>query len=218
MKKALIKKIFSSIQGEGTHVGEKHLFIRFCGCNLNCAFCDTDFDTQGATEYSSEDILKIAKNHQIISLTGGEPLLHADFLLEFLPLAKKSGHKIYLETNGTLYEEIEKLTNFIDIVSMDIKIPSASKQKNCYEENIKFLEALLRGCEEAFVKVVFDKNITDGEIKHVTDLLSADTVLVLQPKMPLDKDLDCIGIFEKFYKVHKKTRLIPQCHKFLGIV
>ena len=43
MSNAIIKEIFSSIQGEGPYIGEKQLFIRFCGCNLNCAYCDTNF-------------------------------------------------------------------------------------------------------------------------------------------------------------------------------
>ena len=38
-----IKEIFSSIQGEGPYVGEKHVFVRFCKCNLACKYCDTDF-------------------------------------------------------------------------------------------------------------------------------------------------------------------------------
>ena len=40
---AKINEIFSSIQGEGPVVGYKQLFIRFCGCNLNCDYCDTEF-------------------------------------------------------------------------------------------------------------------------------------------------------------------------------
>ena len=38
--KANIVEIFSSIQGEGLYIGERHLFIRFKDCNLNCTYCD----------------------------------------------------------------------------------------------------------------------------------------------------------------------------------
>ena len=37
-----INEIFSSIQGEGLYIGSKQLFIRFCGCNLKCNYCDTN--------------------------------------------------------------------------------------------------------------------------------------------------------------------------------
>ncbi len=217
MKKVLIKEIFSSIQGEGTHVGEKHLFIRFCGCNLKCAFCDTDFDPKNAKEYTADEILKTAKDSEIIALTGGEPLLHLDFLLEFLPLAKKAEHKIYLETNGTLLNELKEIVNFVDTVAMDIKIKSATKQPTRYKENAEFLKTAQEGCKDVFVKVVFDGNIKDDEIKEITNFLPTETMLILQPKMPLNDGFNYSNIFEKFYKLHKKTRLIPQCHKFLNL-
>ena len=46
--KTSIREIFSSIQGEGTHIGEKHVFVRFCKCNLKCDFCDTDFEIKNS--------------------------------------------------------------------------------------------------------------------------------------------------------------------------
>ena len=39
--KSYLSEIFSSIQGEGPYVGERHLFVRFCGCHRSCIFCDT---------------------------------------------------------------------------------------------------------------------------------------------------------------------------------
>ena len=116
MTHAFIKEIFQSIQGEALYIGEKQIFIRFCGCNLSCKYCDTDFkkdeevkifglDKQLSNPVSAEKLLEIIKNYdaKTISLTGGEPLLQTDFLREFLPLTNK---KIYLETNGTLPEKL----------------------------------------------------------------------------------------------------------------
>ena len=107
--KARINEIFSSIQGEGPHVGYKQLFIRFCGCNLNCSYRDTEF-VQGVEYMPAELFEKITSEYDLstfhsISLTGGEPLASADFLTEFL---QKINHKtkIYLETNATLADEL----------------------------------------------------------------------------------------------------------------
>ncbi|MCK5661099.1 MAG: 7-carboxy-7-deazaguanine synthase QueE, partial [Methanosarcinales archaeon] len=36
-----IYEIFNSIQGEGPYVGMRQVFVRFCGCNLACEYCDT---------------------------------------------------------------------------------------------------------------------------------------------------------------------------------
>ena len=92
---AKIKEIFPSIQGEGLVIGCKQLFIRFCGCNLKCKYCDTDFKSEGGISYLPENLVnRIVSNYDLatfhsISLTGGEPLLHAEFLKEFLILLKK---------------------------------------------------------------------------------------------------------------------------------
>ena len=43
-KIAKISEIFDSIQGEGPYVGCRQIFIRFCGCNILCDYCDTEFD------------------------------------------------------------------------------------------------------------------------------------------------------------------------------
>ncbi len=102
VKTAYISEIFSSIQGEGLYIGERQLFIRFCGCNLNCDFCDTDFEKKEFIKIfdENENINKVnnpisptelqkiteefLKNpHHLISLTGGEPLLYSDFLFLF---------------------------------------------------------------------------------------------------------------------------------------
>ena len=39
--KAPIIEIFSSFQGEGLLIGERQIFVRFAGCNLDCNYCDT---------------------------------------------------------------------------------------------------------------------------------------------------------------------------------
>ena len=80
---AKIKEIFSSIQGEGPLVGYKQLFIRFCGCNLNCNYCDTDFELNFSKDFSAEEILEVINKNtdcHSVSLTGGEPLLQVDFI------------------------------------------------------------------------------------------------------------------------------------------
>lgn len=215
-----INEIFSSIQGEGLWVGCKQIFIRFCGCNLNCAYCDTEFKN-GKTYTPQELYEKITKEYDIntvhsIALTGGEPLLFADFLAQFLPKIKNLT-KIYLETNATLSEEFLKIKNYVDIVSADIKLPSSSRNST-FELHEKFF----KNCKgiETFAKVVFDENITDEEIARCAKIAQTYNLeLVLQPKTtgnntPANPDF-YQKTLDKFCKLHKNTRLIPQVHKFI---
>lgn len=219
-----VKEIFSSIQGEGPVVGYKQLFIRFCNCNLKCNYCDTEFDKTNSEEFSPQELYKKItseynlKTFHSISLTGGEPLLSAEFLKEFLPLIKRQT-KVYLETNATLSNNLEKIKNLIDIISADIKLET-STGLNTFDKHREFFTH----CNgiETFAKIVFDKNITEEEIKTCAEIGNEFNIeLVLQPKMIEDKmsiNSDfCNELLEKFTALHHNTRLIPQVHKFLDV-
>ena len=220
--KTKINEIFSSIQGEGPVVGYKQLFIRFCGCNLHCEYCDTEFQT--GIEYTPTELFeKINSEYDLstfhsISLTGGEPLLHCEFLQEFLPLLKNKT-KIYLETNATLSENLQKVKNLIDIISADIKLPT-STGFDSFDLHRKFF-ANCNGIE-TFAKIVFDKNITEEEIITCSNIGKEYNIeLVLQPKMVEDKmtvnSEFCTELLDKFTQKYKNTRLIPQVHKLIDV-
>lgn len=221
---AKIKEIFKSIQGEGPCIGYEQLFIRFCGCNLNCNYCDTDFTNEKVLgEFTPEQLfeyingLELTNTHSI-SLTGGEPLLSYRFLKEFLPLVKDK--KIYLETNATLSDELAEIIDFVDIVAADIKLKSATNLKSTLELHDKFFEIAKK--KMLFAKVVFNNSITDDEIIQTANLAKKYNVeLILQPQMVNDKMAVESGfveeIFAKFLKLYKNVRLIPQVHKFINV-
>lgn len=216
--KALIKEIFVSIQGEGQYIGYKQLFIRFCGCNLNCDYCDTD--TSNGVTYTTDEIMEIINNHQechSISLTGGEPLLHTGFLKELLP---QCSLPVYLETNATLAGELGEVIDYIDYISADIKLPSCTNGNNIFKEHDRFFSVASH--KPLFAKVVFDENITEDEIIATCSLAAKHrTELILQPKMD-GNELKINNTFientlDKFLTKYKKVRLIPQVHKFLNL-
>lgn len=228
-EKAKIIEIFTSIQGEGPYVGVKQLFIRFCGCNLSCDYCDTAVSTnEDYLEFTSEELAENIEEFNLksvhsISLTGGEPLLWADFLYEFLPLIKKDFKgKIYLETNSTLKNNLEKIADYVDIISADIKLPSASGIENSFAEHDEFFKVAQKCKAEIFAKIVFDENILDDEISHCIKLSEKYNLpLILQPKTVNDESSvgreKLIEIFNKFLVSQPNTRVIPQVHKFLGV-
>ena len=96
-----INEIFHSLQGEGYHSGTPAVFVRFSGCNLHCAFCDTQH--QNGMLLSLQEIVDEVNKYPdapLLVLTGGEPSLFIDeaFVAE---LKQKTHKKIAIETNGT---------------------------------------------------------------------------------------------------------------------
>ncbi len=224
--KAKIVEIFTSIQGEGPYIGVKQLFIRFSGCNLQCNFCDTNQQfNDSCLEFTPQELKDHIQDFDLrtihsISLTGGEPLLWADFLLEFLPSLES---KIYLETNSTLKNNLEKIIDYIDIISADIKLPSASGIEGSFAIHDEFFKTAKKYDKEIFAKVVFDENILDNEISHCLKLAEKYNLpLILQPKTLDNKILvepeKILEIFNKFLDNYPNVRLIPQVHKYLGVM
>ncbi|MFA4858077.1 MAG: 7-carboxy-7-deazaguanine synthase QueE [Candidatus Margulisiibacteriota bacterium] len=206
---AQLFEIFDSIQGEGTYLGVRQLFIRFCGCNLSCAYCDTQLaelsprykveQTAGLGDFkqfnnpiSASQLLQIIADklgkkpiQHSISLTGGEPLLQVNFLKTFLPEVRKFGLPIYLETNGVLPDHLGEIIDLVDLVALDYKLPSATGLSDYALEHKKSLQIAL--AKEVFVKVVFTKDARPLEIDAVAKLIAAinpEICLVLQPATP----------------------------------
>lgn len=114
-----VKSVFATVQGEGPYTGWPSVFVRLGGCNLACAFCDTDFEGYGARSLDGlmGDIKQKASDGQgqrlrpLVVITGGEPLRQ-----NIAPLCDallREGFKVQIETNGTLYRP---LPEGVDIV------------------------------------------------------------------------------------------------------
>lgn len=103
-----INEIFSSFQSEGRQFGLPAIFVRLANCNLNCKFCDTNYDTN--YEYSAsklfEKIIEEQKNikmkNPLIIFTGGEPLLQFTTIIPVIESLLIEGYNISVETNGSI--------------------------------------------------------------------------------------------------------------------
>jgi len=161
--------------------------------------------------------------HHSISLTGGEPLVQTPFLEKFLPLARQRRIPIYLETNGTLCLELEKIIDLVDVVAMDVKIPSTSGMDEKWDVHRRFLEIARK--KEVFVKAVVSSSTTGGEIEKACDVIrgvSPDIPLVIQPVTLKDGKIGVGGLKllqfqEKAARALKNVRVIPQVHKLLSL-
>jgi len=223
--KAKVNDIFVSIQGEGKYISEPQCFIRFYGCNLKCGFCDTkisDFKEYGCEELLNEVKQVISdKGISTISITGGEPLLERDFLLDFLPILKGEGFKVYLETNGVLYNELFDVIDNIDVIAMDIKLPSSTGQKGFWREHKEFLKVAKD--KDVFVKIVVCMDTTLADLKKAMNLVSGINPAMTFVLQPNSQQLGA-GLAAKLheFKQYCKKRLsdvrsIPQLHKAIGV-
>ena len=222
--KGKIAEVFQSIQGEGVYIGEKQIFIRFYGCNLNhCRFCDTRLNT--FKEYEPFDLLRCLTSDfngsHFVSLTGGEPLVQKDFLKEFLPLLKQGGFKIYLETNATLPEALSDVIDYIDIIAMDFKLPSSTGLRNFWQEHERFLS--IASQKEFFVKAVICQNTDLLDLEKAMQLLSnfnQNCPFILQPNSFENSRMltDKIKEFQRLsLESLSDVRVLPQAHRLMGI-
>ena len=213
-------EIFHSIQGEGKYVGVPQIFVRFPNCNLRCRYCDTKFDR--AEEISIDEISKILAANRVhsISLTGGEPLLHVD---EILKLKQKfPNEKLFLETNGSLPNELSRVIDSIDIVSMDFKMPSVIDQ-NLFATHEKFLR--IANQKDCYVKIVLSNETTIEEFSEAIETIARvdpKILLILQPVDPRNgiqpiKSERIIEFQNRALNFLNDVRIIPQTHKMLRI-
>jgi organic radical activating enzyme len=219
---ANLVEIFSSVQGEGTHVGESTIFVRFGGCDLRCAWCDSPHTWRPARECRFErrrgtgkfdrvanpvtvdaviaavDALE-PEAHRFVSLTGGEPLLQATSVLTLARALRDRGPRIHLETHGLAVEAL-------------------------HGAHVEFLRTARRA-SEVLVKVVVTAATGDEELVEMSRRIAAidpKTCVILQPVTPLAQEIRCapverlLGWVAKLSESLSDVRLIPQTHRSYG--
>lgn len=238
-----LKEVFSSLQGEGVLIGRRQLFVRLSRCNLDCAYCDTDYvdsptwsaevEPGGAErrEYPNPTTPAFLTEligrwqsriqHHSLALTGGEPLVQGEALAEWLPVVRGI-LPVYLETNGTLPEPLEQLLPYISWVSMDIKLAGTSGSPTPWGAHAAFLAlSQAKACQ---VKVVIDLQTTEDELVEAARFVhrhAPQTPLILQPKTVADRPTvtgrHLLSLQGTVVREHPATLVIPQVHPLLSI-
>lgn len=169
---------FGSVDGPGVR------FIIFMqGCNMRCKYChnpDT-WKIDGGEEKSADELLNLAERYKSywgkdggITISGGEPLLQIDFLLELCKRAKDRGINICIDTAGEpfSYEEnfflkFKELCDYIDLFLIDIKhidnnehLTLTGKHNNNILEMFKYLSSIDK---PIWIRHVLVPTITDND-------------------------------------------------------
>ena len=175
-----------SLESFGTVDGPGVRYVVFVqGCPMRCAYChnpDT-WDMNGGTEMEpSEIITNYERNKPFyreggITVTGGEPLMQIDFLLELYTLAKKKGIHTCIDTSGIAYnpngnpdwlEKMDALCQVTDLFMLDIKHIDPEKHlelvKQPNENILAFAEYLDKMNADLWIRHVVVPGITDDPI------------------------------------------------------
>ncbi len=245
LMKANLYEIFCSIQGEGLLVGTKQVFLRLTGCNLRCSYCDTMESFSGVKEcliypvvgktsgaklmsnpVSVSKICNLIDSYSApwLSLTGGEPLLQAEFMEELLLHSKDSNYKVLLETNGSLPDHLTKIIDYLDCISMDMKLPNVVG-KELWDEHQEFLRIAAK--KPIYIKIIItpDYEMKDfAKALQIIKKIDINIPLFIQPVTPkIAITNDSIDIYEAIslqsYALGfiNDVRILPQIHPWLKL-
>jgi organic radical activating enzyme len=244
MMKGYVSEIFRSFQGEGLFAGRRHVFLRMAGCNLRCGYCDTPdslertarctvFEIDGEPRevdnpLDVERLLTLlapflsTPGLHAVAVTGGEPLVQAAFLADLLERGQLPV-PVLLETNGTHPDRLELVLPYVDIVSMDVKLPSNSGEPPLWDRHRAFLAKSIG--KTVYVKVPVDEQTLDEEVQRAAALVAAADPAVVLYLQPIVSSAAVSRVsparLERFYDIAtrelREVRVLPQAHKILGI-
>jgi pyruvate formate lyase activating enzyme len=168
-----------SFESLGAVDGPGLRFVIFMqGCSLKCKYCQNrdTWDLQGGSTYSSDEILeKILryKNYIMpnggVTISGGEPLLQAKFLIELFTKLKEYGIHTCIDTSGsfTITEDIKNLIDLTDLFLLDIKCINDEKAQYLTgvsnKRELAFAEYLSSIGKSMWIRQVLVPGITDDE-------------------------------------------------------
>ena len=193
-----------SIQTLGATDGPGVRFTVFVqGCPLRCACChnpDT-WDFNGGNETSADELVKKAERYKEyfgtdggVTVSGGEPLLQAEFVAELFKLCHQKGINTCLDTSGcVLNENVKKLLEQTDLVMLDIKYTSEEKYKKfvgcSFATILEFLKYLEATQKPYYIRQVIipGLNDKDEDIAELKSLLNGKKFLKKIELLPFKK-------------------------------
>ena len=166
--------------------GSQILSVGFAGCNLRCPFCQNwhisqNTDISGRRMNPGEIISAALKQDSpSIACTYSEPLVHAEYLLDCMTLARRHGIANVLVTNGCVNAEAaEEILKLTDAANIDLKSFSGDTYKKCLGGDLKTVLAFIElghkmGVHiEITTLVVPDLNDSNEELNAIADFIAS---------------------------------------------
>jgi 7-carboxy-7-deazaguanine synthase len=132
-------EIYKSIQGESSLAGRPCIFVRLAGCNLRCAWCDSEYTFTGGYKLSEdESVAEIEKLApvKLVEFTGGEPLLQERELVPLMERLLGQGYELMIETSGE--RSLERVPRAVRKI-VDVKCPASGEGGSFRMENLGWL-------------------------------------------------------------------------------
>jgi 7-carboxy-7-deazaguanine synthase len=187
-----LAEIFYSVQGEGMWTGTPAVFVRLAGCNLACAFCDTDYSLKFIASIAAV-IARVRDEGgacPMVIVTGGEPLAQAATPALIAALIA-DGRRVHIESNGTL----------------DVTLPDGVWLTVSPKERLH--PAMAARANEA--KLIVDGRVPDEWLAAFPNA----TPIVLQPEG--NKPANVALAIAAAKRLPARYRLSLQTHKFIGV-
>ena len=226
---------FGLVDGPGIRV-----VVFFNGCHLRCIYCHNPemWSKQNNNMTVDELVSKILKNKEYfgesggVTFSGGEPLLHADFIIEVCKELKKHNIHIALDTAGVGNGNYEEILEYVDLVILDIKHVSKFQYFDLtgykMDESLEFIKCLNNSNKKVWIRQVIVPGLMDNteyleslsemvhKIKNVEKIeflpyhkLGSEKYIKLgitdfyRDLEEMDKD-KCMKLYDEFMKIYDK--------------
>ncbi len=195
MEQSVLKGRIHSMESFGTVDGPGIRFVTFLqGCPMRCLFChnpDT-WDLQAPVQYELtpqqllDEVLRYKNFIKSggVTMTGGEPLVQADFVRSFFALCKAEGLHTAIDTSGVIFSDKAKAVyELADLVLLDIKTTDADLHKrltaHSLDNNQLTLQYLQQQGKPVWIRHVVTPTINDDDehLSSVAEYLSGFSVI-----------------------------------------